>query len=187
MVENETACALLQRCAGGDETAFTELYDRLFARLRQLAHRIVQSRELAEDVAQEVFVWVWSHASRFDPTRGSGINWLLQITHARAVDAVRSTVSTRQRDERYAREAEPIRSAVDPAARVQLREDVSWLWSQVDALPDSQRTALTLATLHELTRGEIAEILQIPVGTASWRIFRAIEVLRAAAEIDGVA
>ena len=102
---------LVDRLCRGDEGALGDIYDGYAGLVHGLARRVLRDRRAAEDVTQEVFVAVWQHPDRFDPTRGTLRSFLATMTHRRAIDVVR-------RDEaRYAREArttEPPEHMPDP-------------------------------------------------------------------------
>ena len=98
---------LLHRAGRGDESAFAALYDATAARVFGLALRVVRDPGMAEEVAQEAMVEVWRTSARFDPARGSEVNWLLTITHRRAVDRVRSEQAGADRERRVATDEVP--------------------------------------------------------------------------------
>src|SRR4051812_28967466 len=75
--------------ARGDAQAFETLYDRHGTAAYSLAYRMVGSRGLAEDVAQEAFLAIWRSGARYDRARGSVRTWVLGIVHHRAIDALR--------------------------------------------------------------------------------------------------
>ena len=89
VAEPFTDSALVARCAGGDEAALAELYDRYASVSYGLAMRIVRDAALAEDVVQEAFLAVWRGAARFDESRSKVSTWLLSLVHHKAVDLVR--------------------------------------------------------------------------------------------------
>lgn len=160
---------LLRRCAGGDQTAYAELYDRIAPRVFGLVRRVVHNRELSEEVTQEVLIEVWRNSARFDTTRGSAMGWILAITHRRAVDRVRSEEAAGRRDTTYWQSSRG--EAADPtgeAAEIDLdRERVR---RALDSLTDTQRRSIELAYYGGYTHTEIAALLDIPVGTAKTRI-----------------
>src|SRR5690606_27038055 len=91
---------LLLRVADGDRVAFAELYDSLSARVFGLILRVLVNRSQSEEVLQEVFLEIWQSASRFAPNKGQGRTWVLTIAHRRAVDRVRASQSSTDRDVR---------------------------------------------------------------------------------------
>src|SRR6478752_4393735 len=91
---------LLLLTARGDQQAFARLYDMLSPRVFGLILRVLVDRAQSEEVLQEVFLEVWQSAGRFAPNRGQGRSWILTIAHRRAVDRVRSSQSSVDRDVR---------------------------------------------------------------------------------------
>ncbi|HSK97049.1 MAG TPA: sigma-70 family RNA polymerase sigma factor [Euzebyales bacterium] len=167
---------LLVRVAGGDEAAFGTLYDMVSARVFGLALRITRNRTLAEDVTQEVMVEVWRIAPRFDALRGSGIGWILMLAHRRAVDRVRRTTSERAREVRDGL-LQPVQEPIDEdLLRDDERREVSAALEELTAL---QREAIRLAYYEGHTYREVAELLDIPEGTAKSRLRDGIRQLRA--------
>ena len=81
---------LLQRVAEGDEAALAGLYDRWAARVRDVAHWILQDEDEADDVVEETFWQVWRTAGRYDWRRAAGSTWLAIIARSRALDRLRA-------------------------------------------------------------------------------------------------
>ena len=96
----DLAADLLVRVAGGEQRAFADLYDLLSARVFGLILRVLVNRSQSEEVLQEVFLEVWQSAGRFAPNKGQGRTWVLTIAHRRAVDRVRASQSSADRDVR---------------------------------------------------------------------------------------
>ena len=94
--------ALLARSSRGDESAFADLYDRTSSKVYGLARRVVRDPAQAEEVAQEAYLEVWRQSARYDTSRGSVLAWMLTIVHRRAVDRVRSSEASRERDTKFA-------------------------------------------------------------------------------------
>ena len=81
--------ALLQAIARGDEASLARLYDQYRVILFGLLVRILNSREEAEDVLQEVFLQVWRRAADFDEERGRPFTWLVTLARSRAIDRLK--------------------------------------------------------------------------------------------------
>ncbi|CAN5759733.1 ECF RNA polymerase sigma factor SigK [soil metagenome] len=172
---DQRVTALLTKVASGDETAFAELYDEIGARVLGLARRITRNHSLAEEVAQEVLVEVWRTAPRFDQHRGSGIGWVLMLTHRRAVDRVRRSSAQSARDANDA-STQPVQAPVDEA--LLQREETAEVRSALRRLTDLQREAIELAYYGGRTYREVAVELEIPEGTAKSRLRDGIRQLR---------
>jgi DNA-directed RNA polymerase specialized sigma24 family protein len=82
--------SVLQRIAGGEHQALAELYDATSAAVFGLALRIVQARDIAEDVVVEVYSQVWMQAAIYDFQRGTPMAWLLTLTRSHAIYLLRS-------------------------------------------------------------------------------------------------
>src|SRR5882672_9699545 len=82
--------ALMVRVERRDAEALALLYDRHAGRLMALAHRILGDTGEAEEILQEVFLYVWKAAATFDDARGPVLAWLLVATRSRSIDRLRS-------------------------------------------------------------------------------------------------
>ncbi|WP_344378911.1 ECF RNA polymerase sigma factor SigK [Agromyces tropicus] len=160
---------LLVGTGAGDRAAFGELYDRTASRVLGLVRRIVVDPAQAEEVAQDVFLEVWQTSPRFDPARGSAISWMFTLAHRRAVDRVRSSQSARDRDERVGvRDLEVPADTVAEAAEVRL--DHERAREALAELSELQRECVALAYYGGLTQAQIAERLEVPLGTVKTRM-----------------
>jgi RNA polymerase sigma-70 factor, ECF subfamily len=159
---------LLHAIARRDEQALASLYDRYRTILFALLVRILNSREEAEDVLQEVFLQVWRRASDFNELRGRPFTWLVTLSRSRAIDRLRSLA---------ARERVAIASASDPTDAISDADsDVTRFEQQgivaraLTQLPEEQKAALVLAYFEGLTQSEIAGRLGAPLGTVKTRM-----------------
>jgi RNA polymerase sigma-70 factor (ECF subfamily) len=172
---------LLARVAGGDAEAFDLLYEQTSSLLFTLALRILNSREDASELLQDVYVEVWRKAGRFDSKRGAPMAWLITLTRSRALDRLRAA-SARGRnatdsiDETLAGQLPS--DAPDPLERhsaEELREQVVEAFTD---LPAAQQEAIELAFYEGLTHAEIATRLNKPIGTIKTRIKLGMNKLR---------
>lgn len=160
---------LIRRCARGDEDAFATLYDATSPRVYGLALRVVRNPAHAEEVTQETYLEIWRHSARFDAGRGSALSWLLTLTHRRAVDRVRSVEAATRRDDDYQQQTEP--RAYDTTAEQAHRGlDAQRVRKALASLTETQRQAVELAYFGGYTHTEVAQLLDLPLGTAKTRI-----------------
>lgn len=173
----DLAGELIQLTAGGDQQAFARLYDMLSARAFALILRVLVDRSQSEEVLQEVFLEVWQTAARFAPNRGQGRSWLLTIAHRRAVDRVRASQSSTDRDIRAG--FRDLASAPDGVAdQVELKVASEHLAGALRVLPDVQQEAIVLAYYGGYSQREIAALTKTPLGTVKTRMRDGLTRLR---------
>lgn len=167
---------LLKAIVRQDEMALAELYDRYRVILFSLLVRILNSREEAEDVLQEVFLQVWRRAADFDEQRGRPFTWLVTLARSRGIDRLRNLAARERVAIAGAREpSEQVSDAVADAFRSEQRGLVT---SALNQLPDEQKSALMLAYFDGLTQSEIADKLEAPLGTVKTRMRTGLIKLR---------
>jgi len=166
--------ALMSQVAQAHSAALSELYDRYGRMVFSLAFRITGSNETAEEVTQDVFVQVWRFAERYDPQQGKLTTWLSSVTRNRAIDILRQQ---NVRPEGHADSMDDdLFSLKDPASDVAVEPSVELRLQQqqvrraLEQLPEEQRQALALAYFMGMTQQEIAEKLNMPLGTVKTRI-----------------
>jgi RNA polymerase sigma-70 factor, ECF subfamily len=164
----ENDVALLKAIAARDEAALALLYDRYRAILFGLLMRILNNREEAEDVLQEVFLQVWRKAADFDESRGRPFTWLVTLARSRGIDRLRTLAARERVAEAGAREpSEEISDAATDAFKSEQRGLVS---DALAKLPDEQKRPIMLAYFEGLTQSEIATSLGAPLGTVKTRM-----------------
>ncbi len=189
-VPTETDEALLALVAGGDEVAFSALYDRYAGPVYSLLLRVVADRQVAEELTQEVFWRVWRRAGGYDPARGRPASWVLGMAHHAAVDELRR------------RRARPALTHDDPGAVRSLLEAADTspdahalvlrgigrdeIAGALAGLPGSQRECVDLAYFGGLTQSEIAGIQDVALGTVKSGMCRGLRNLRAGLQERGV-
>lgn len=170
---------LLKAIAADDdaaEAALRQLYDRYRAILFGLLMRILNNREEAEDVLQELFLQVWRRAADFDENRGRPFTWLVTMARSRGIDRLRALASRERVAQEGARdEAEAVSDAATDAFRSEQRGIVNNALAQ---LPDEQKRPLMLAYFDGLTQSEIASHLGAPLGTVKTRMRTGMMKLR---------
>jgi RNA polymerase sigma-70 factor, ECF subfamily len=167
--QDDSLDAVLGQVARGDEAAFERLYDRVAGVVFGVVRRVVRDPAQSEEVAQEVLVEVWRTATRFDPSQGKALTWILTMAHRRAVDRVRSAQAAADREERVGKlERTPAFDEVAEVVETKLeQEQVRRALAQLTPL---QREAVTLAYYGGHTYREVAELLDVPLGTVKTRL-----------------
>lgn len=124
-----------------------------------------------------MFVEIWQKASLYDPVKGSVLAWMTTVARRRAVDRVRAVSSESVRDDRYAT------LSIDPEFdqvwdEVEYRMDTARVGKALGSLTEIQREAITLAYFDGYSQSEVAERLQVPIGTVKTRIRAGLTSLR---------
>lgn len=177
--------ALLVSTGRGSTESFEALFDHLAGAVHGLALRIVRDPHLAEDVAQEAMVEVWRQAARYRPDQGSARAWVLTIAHRRAVDRVRSEQSHADRLKAHGAPADPPREDQEAVVEALHHEwQRARLTGSLAKLTERQREAVELTYYKGYTNRELAEALDIPLGTAKARIRDALIRLRDLWEVN---
>jgi len=154
---------LLQRVAGGDQGAFELLYRRFSRPVYGFALRRLGDRGRAEDAVQETFASVWRSARSYKPERGPGAPWLYAVARNAIVDRARA------RTETTAELPETPSGDPDPSDQAE-SSFVAWrVHRALEELPENERTVLELAYWSGLSQSEVAEFLNIPLGTVKTR------------------
>jgi RNA polymerase sigma-70 factor, ECF subfamily len=161
--ERMTDGELIARVGEGDRSAFELLYRRYARPVFALALRRLGDRGRAEDAVQETFASIWRSAKSYRRERGPGAPWLYAVARNAIIDRGRARIEPpTEVPERASGEAEPAEHA-----------ESSWTaWrvhSALAELPDKERVVLELAYWSEMSQSEIAEFLQIPLGTVKTR------------------
>ena len=168
---------LVERAIGGSQDAYRALTDRHASAVFNVIARIVREAGAAEELAQDTFVKAFGALRSFDPAY-KFINWILRIAHNTAIDYLRrrrpDTVSIDEETPSKAvtealvddREASPF----DRAAQADLREDLE---TALSALRPEYRRLVVMRYLEDLSYEDIAEILDLPMGTVKSHLHRA--------------
>jgi RNA polymerase sigma-70 factor, ECF subfamily len=162
---------LIQRTGDGDADAFEVLYRRYARPMFGLALRRLGDRGRAEDAVQETFASVWRAAQSYKPERGPGGPWLYAVARNAIVDRGRARSEP-------AVETPEMESAEPGPPELAEADWVSWrIHRALEDLPESQRNVIELAYWSGLSQSEVAEFLDIPLGTVKTRTRAALSRL----------
>ncbi|SDY88460.1 RNA polymerase sigma-70 factor, ECF subfamily [Hymenobacter psychrophilus] len=170
----ETELLLVQRLRDRDEGAMTIFYDKYAAALYGVILRIVKKEETAEDVLQEAMVKIWHSFSSYDAGKGRLFTWVMNVSRNLAIDKIRS------KQYRVGSRTQPLE---DSSAAMRLAADSSFrpehigLQEMTRQLNPDQRQIVDLLYFGGFTQSEVAEELNLPLGTVKTRARAAIKVL----------
>jgi RNA polymerase sigma-70 factor (ECF subfamily) len=165
-----------RRLAAGEESALAEAYERWSRLVYTVALRSLPTTADAEDVTQAVFISAWRSRHSFNPAAGNVPGWLLAITRRRIADYHR-----KRRDEVSLDHApEVAHEAPDITAQVSVADEI-------DELGEPAGQIIRLAFFDDLTHQQIAERLNLPLGTVKSHIRRSLLKMRARLEVTHAA
>ena len=174
---------VIARARRGEEAAFAELLRRYRAPVFNLCLRMLKNRDDAEDVAQDVFIKVFAMLERYDE-RYAFRSWLFKIAANQCIDFIRKNrVKLLRLDEPVHYKGEEIeRQLPDDAPRpdetLNRQEVGSVLREITDELPPHYRAMIVLRHQEQLSYEEIAQMMDLPLGTVKARIHRARALMK---------
>jgi RNA polymerase sigma-70 factor (ECF subfamily) len=162
----ELPAETLRRFRDKDPEALAAVYDRYRRAVWSVAISVTRADHLAQEAVQEIFIRAWNAAPSYDPTRDLG-PWLMTIARHASLDLIR-------------RELRPTRGGHEAETDVVVEEpgiDHAWTaWEIQEALrklTDEERDIVRLSFFEDLTHGQVAERLGVPIGTVKSRSHRA--------------
>ncbi len=174
---------LVARTQQGNRDAFAALVERYQDRVLNLVYQRLADRDLALDVAQEVFLKAYRGLPRFEGN-AQFFTWLFRIT-------LNETTTFRRRQERHQRagsldapgpdgemRGDPADSSFEPAAEAARHDDAAAVHQAIGALDDDLAQVILLRDIDGRSYQEIAEVLQLPLGSVKSKIFRARQALK---------
>jgi RNA polymerase sigma-70 factor (ECF subfamily) len=167
-----------------DDRAFAELYQRTSRLVFLTVDRVLHDHAQADEVVQEVYLQAWERAATYRGDLSSVTTWLVTIAHRRAVDRVRHNESSKASENRDHR-LSLARPADSAEAQVLQRVEVRRLREAMAQLTDAQRQAVTLSHLGGYSHAEIADLLNLPIGTVKSRVRQGLFKLKNALERRG--
>ena len=170
--DDSSEAELIAAAAAGNMGAFSQLVREHRSRVLRTAYGILGSAQEAEDVAQDVFVKVWNSLPQYHGREGAFAGWLYRISVNAAIDVLRQQHhEVSLDDERVESHEAPEEAVLQSFSRAQVREAVA-------ALPPNARSVLILREYEQLSYREIAEALQVPIGTVMSRLNYARQSLK---------
>lgn len=174
---NQTDAELFLAANRGQAAALGVLYDRHAGLVYALALDLLGNPQEAEDLTQDIFLTL-ARGSSYDPRRGSLRTFLAILTRSRAKDRLRSRQSARGLLSRWLAKGHPDSAPNLPLELAFQQEQSQEVIAALAQLPDNQQQVLRLAYYDGLSQSEIAQRLEIPLGTVKARARRGLLKLR---------
>jgi RNA polymerase sigma-70 factor, ECF subfamily len=175
--------ALVSRILEGERDLFSDLVRRYEKRVVNYVYRITHRYEDAHDLAQEIFVKVYTALDRYDP-KYQFSTWIFRIAQNSAIDALRKrsisevSLTTSPDDDRQGKEREFAAPGVSPYRDIKNKELSEAIDLAVEKLPPDYRELVQLRHFGELSYEEIATLKKLPLGTVKNKLFRARNLLK---------
>jgi RNA polymerase sigma factor (sigma-70 family) len=172
---------LIDRVAQRDEAALKSLYELTSGKLYGLAMRVVRHNEWAEDALQDTFLQIWRTAPDYRASLSPPMAWLGLIVRSRALDLLRRRKAEREHltDEIDEAMADTLEGDSPNPMDTSLASQQAWALHQcLGKLENKQREVVSLAYLRDLSHGELATQLKLPLGTVKTWIRRGLDQLR---------
>lgn len=173
--------AALHACARGERQALHRLYEQESPRLLGVVLRIVRDTALAEDIMHDAFIKIWTRASSFDPSRGSGRGWMFTIARHLALDTVRTharEVSLTDDDADDHQAQATLDGWQDTRDAFDWRVNPGRIEACLEQLEPVRRNCVFHAYVDGYSHQEIASKIGAPLGTVKAWIKRSLAALR---------
>lgn len=159
----------------GDASSFAKLYDAYAGALYNIISKITLDNQLSEDVLQDAFVKIWEKRSTYSPEKGRIFTWMLNIARNTAIDAIRN---------KHVKVSSKIQNLEDNVHKVNegnkstIATDTIGMNDMISNLNPEQQKVIHLAYFEGYTQEEVADKLNIPIGTVKTRTRAALQLLR---------
>jgi RNA polymerase sigma-70 factor (ECF subfamily) len=176
---NDPAELVAAMAAGDSGAPLSALYSLYASTVLALLTKMLGSRSEAEEILQEVFVELWRRAPQYDSSRGSVVAWVVTVARSRALDALRAR--SRRYGDKQLQFSDRHALGTDSGRPDVLVSSTRWhqaLRQAFKQLSEDQRAVLELSYFLGMSHDQIAETLNLPVGTVKSRILAGMRALR---------
>ena len=176
--------SLVTAIVNKDEDALTQLYELTVNKVYSLAHAMVSNKSDAEEVVCDIYSQLWHQASSYQPSRGSVMTWLLIICRSRSLDLIRRRKPEHTAGDDISRHADSNQhETVLPEDMINLLQEGSAIHKAMLELSEIQRQLIALSYFKGMSHQQIADTVQLPLGTTKSHIRRALQSLRTCIEL----
>ena len=177
-VTSQQLCELLERVRQRDQSAFSQLYDLTVSKVYSLARAMLRVPADAEELVVDVYERAWQAAQSYDASRGTVFAWLLVICRSRALDLLRQRKSRAAGHEALSLEPQDLQDSASPDRMLDLFQRGHVVERALAGLQPIRRQLVGLAFFEGLSHQEIADRLDMPLGTVKSHVKRALSELR---------
>ncbi len=163
----------IQELKSRNEAAFSKLYDNYSGALYGILFRMLGKEEIAQDCLQESFVKIWKNIDAYDRSKGTIFTWMLNISRNHAIDMLRSK-NMRQKIQSIDKSV----GVVNKQMSSKTNEDHFLIKELIENLKPEHRQMIEMAFYNGYTQEELAEELNMPLGTVKTRARAALTQLR---------
>lgn len=177
MKVQEPTPAVIREAQRGSVSAFEVIVTYYAERIYNLALRFMFDREDAHDLAQEIFLRLYMNLPEYDPDRPFK-PWFYRLAVNTCINNIRARRQVVVEDPDVLDNRSDDLHANDPARNAAMQDEIALLQRTVAQLPEQYRAVVVLRYLEDMSCEDVAEILQVPVGTVKTWLFRAREILK---------
>ena len=173
----------MEQVQSGSRDALRKLYDRFKHILSGMIYKILRNREETEDLLQEIFVQAWQKADQYDPGRGTVYSFLATMARNKAIDRTRSRAFKNSEKDDYVINDDEYSFNLstenpNPEESMELTERAVSVRKALAELNEKEREVLYISYFHGLSQSEIADKIEIPLGTVKYRMRQGMIKLR---------
>jgi len=168
---------MIEKWQEGDIDAFETLFQQYKGLVYKNALLLMENKEEAEDVLQEVFISVWNARLLYDTEKGSIATWLRKITVNNCLNRKQKSKVLITHDEEF---LDNVTDSNTKSIEEELivKEEYTEMFQLIGALNFKHRTVIILRYFNDLSYKEIADLLDIPIGTVRSRIYTALTLIK---------
>lgn len=176
--DDEALVSLIALCAIKDQQALKKLYDRTAPFLNGVAYRLLNSKELSNEVLQDAFVQIWQNAAVYRVDKAKPMTWMTSIVRYRALDKIQSEKRHHQKRDDNEDAVNELADTQTPEQDYDQQQTRAQIMSCLAQMNDKVKRSIELAYLQGYSREEIAEDLNTKVNTVKSWLHRGSERLK---------
>jgi len=171
----------LSEIAQGRESALSALYDESKGLVYTFALKILDNQSDAEEIALDVYKYVWNNAANYNAELSNPSTWLIMLTRSRSIDKNRSKKNAQELSDIIEKEISSSEKSTEKAALESEQRKI--ILEALSELDPNHRRVLELAYFYQYTQSEISEMMGIPLGSVKSIVRVATDKLKKTLEI----